>query len=339
MKTNLTISDIAKLANVSKATVSFVLNNKEGVSEKTRQRVLSVIEQVDYKPTMNSRRLSYQKSFTIAVVFDKMTAALNNLFYFDIMNSLLKRCSFYNYALVHYEFELVDGQISLPENILNKDVDGLIFLKDIPLELIAKLTQLDIPFVVADDHSEHRSLHTVKVDYRLAAYTAVQYLISKGHRHIGFIGNMNLPAFYTQVFSGYQKALREANLPLEPSWCYEKIQDRPSTEKYISRLLQTDKLPTAFFCMEDLLAIELIRYLQKCELKVPDDISVISIDDIILSNMIYPSLTTVSLNKEKIGESAVDILMALIQNREAPNVIITSNEIIVRESVKDLNLL
>ena len=106
MRTNLTISDIAKMADVSKTTVSFILNNKEGVSEKTRQKVLSIIEQTNYKPTLNSRRLYYRKSFTIAVVFDKSAPAFDNLFYFSIMNALLKRCVIYNYALVYSEYSL-----------------------------------------------------------------------------------------------------------------------------------------------------------------------------------------------------------------------------------------
>lgn len=336
MKKNLTINDIAKLAGVSKTTVSFILNGKEGISEETREKVLSVIKQTNYKPTLNSRRLYYQKSFTIAVVFDKSAPVLGNLFYFDIMNALLKRCTFYNYALIYSEFSLNGNDIYLPENILNKDVDGLIFLKDIPLALISKLHTLNIPFVVADDHSEHDTLYTVKVDCRLAAYTAVHYLIEQGHKHIGFLGNLNLPAFYTQIFSGYQKALREAGLSLEPSWCYEKIVDRESIEKYIPELLNSDKVPTAIFCMEDILAIYLIQYLQKSGKKVPDDISVISVDDILLSDQIYPALTTVALDKEKIGTCAIDILMNLINNKPTQSITIPSNNLVVRESVKSL---
>lgn len=336
MKNNLTISDIARIAGVSKTAVSFVLNNKEGISEETKQRVLKVIEQTNYKPTLNSKRLYFQKSFTIAVVFDKSTYRPDNLFYFDIMNALLKRCIIYNYSLVYSEYSYIDENLTLPENITNKDVDGLIFLKDIPSALISTLHNLSIPFVVADDHSDHASLHTVKADYRLAAHTAVQYLIDQGHHRIGFIGNMQLPAFYVQIFSGYQKALQEAGLPLNQSWTFEKIQDRKTVELYISQLLKEEKLPTAIFCMEDILAIELIRYLQKCSVKVPDDISVISIDDIILSSQIYPSLTTIAIDKEKLGSCAIDMLMDLINGNTPENVVVTSNNIILRESVKKL---
>lgn len=337
MKNQLTIGDIAKLANVSKTTVSFVLNNKEGVNEQTRQKVLSIIEQTNYRPTLNSKRFYFQKSFTISVVFDKQMSSFNNLFYFDILNALLKRCMTYNYSLVYSEYSINGEDIVLPENILNKDVDGLVFLKDLPLNMISKLHSLEIPFVIADDHSDHDSLYTVKADYRLAAYTAVDYLIKQGHSKIGFIGNMDLPSFYSQIYSGYQKALRKANLPLNLSWCFEKIRDRQTTEKYISELLESNDLPTAFFCMEDLLAIELIRFFQKNKIRVPDDISVIAIDDIILSNMIYPGLTTVALDKEEIGTAAIDILMNLISHDNAENVVVTSNNIVVRDSVRNCN--
>jgi DNA-binding LacI/PurR family transcriptional regulator len=202
--------------------------------------------------------------------------------------------------------------------------------------MITTLQNLSIPFVVADAHSEHDSLYTVNVDYRLAAYTAVKYLIDQGHRRIGFVGNMQLPAFYSQVFSGYQKALREANLSLNLAWCFEKICNRETTERYIAGLLSGQELPTAIFCMEDILAIELIRYLQKNKVSVPDDISVIAIDDIILANEIYPGLTTVAIDKDQLGSSTIDILMKLISEQPTGSVSMTATDIAVRESVKSL---
>ncbi len=336
MKSKLTISDIARMADVSKTTVSFVLNDKPGVSEETRKKVLSVIERTNYTPTLNSRRLYYRKSFTIAVVLDKCAPGFDNLFFFGIMNALMKRCMHYNYALVYSEYSLVDDEYVLPQNIVNKDVDGLIFLRDIPLAMISKLHALDIPFVVADDHSEHTSLHTVKADYALAAYTAVTYLVEQGHSRIGFVGNMSLPAFYTQIFSGYQKALKAAGLSLELDWFFDKIHGPESLEKYIGRMLEQEKLPTAVFCMEDILAVELIRCLQKKGVRVPEDISVISIDDILIAAQSYPALTTVALDKEALGTYAVDILMGLINNEEPKSITISSNNLIVRESVKTL---
>lgn len=336
MKNKLTISDIAKAAGVSKTTVSFVMNNKEGISEQTRQKVLDVIKKTNYRPTMNSKRLFFQKSFTIGVMFDKTSDRFDNLFYLDIMSALLKRCTSYNYSLVYSEYSYADDIVTLPDNIRNSDVDGLVFLKDISLAMITTLQNLDIPFVVADAHSEHDSLYTVNVDYRLAAYTAVKYLIDLGHRDIGFIGNMHLPAFYAQVFSGYQKALREANLPLNLAWCFEKIYNRETTERYIAQLIRDQALPTAIFCMEDVLAIELIRYLQKNKVSVPDDISVIAIDDIILSNEIYPGLTTVAIDKDRLGSSTIDILMNLISEKPTNSVCMAATDVVVRESVKSL---
>ena len=337
MKKDLTIADIAKMANVSKATVSFVLNNKPGVSEQTREKVLSIIEETNYSPTLNSRRLYYHKSFTIAVVFDKSVPIFDNLFSYSILKALLKRCMHYDYALVYSEYSMDGDTPILPRAILNKDVDGLVFLRDIPLTLISKLHELDIPFVVADDHSEHASLHTVKVDYALAAYTAVKHLIDNGHKNVGFLGNMSLPAFYIQVLSGYQKALKEDSRNMELDWFFDKVHDAEDIEKCVTKMLHASSFPTAIFCMEDILAIMLIRCLQKHGLRVPEDISVIAIDDIILSSQIYPALTTVSLDKKALGNYAVDLLMDLINGNDPQSITISSNNLIVRESVKAIN--
>lgn len=337
MKQNLTIADIAKMANVSKTTVSFVLNNKPGISEETRQKVMSIIDKTNYKPALNSRRLYYHKSFTIAVVFDKSAPAFDNLFSYSIMNALMKRCMYYDYALIYSEYSMDGDTPILPPNIINKDMDGLIFLRDIPLTLISKLHELDIPFVVADDHSEHASLHTVKADYALAAYTAVNYLISQKHQKIGFMGNMNLPAFYIQVLSGYQRALKESGLTMDLSYFYDKMHNPEDIEECVQKMATSKDFPTAIFCMEDILAISLIRCLQKHGLRVPEDISVIAIDDIILSSRVYPALTTVALDKTALGSYAVDLLMGLINGEDPNSITISSNNLIVRESVTALN--
>ena len=336
MKSKLNISDIAKMAGVSKTTVSFVLNQREGVSEETRKKVLDVIQRTGYTPTLNSRRLYYQKSFTIAVVFEKSAPGLDNLFSYSILNALMKRCTHYDYALVYSEYSYDGSTYTLPPNIRNRDVDGLIFLRDIPLKLISQLHSLGIPFVVADDHSEHGALHTVKADYALAATTAVNYLVEQGHRKIGFIGNMGLPSFYTQVLSGYQNALKQAQLPLELRWFFDRVDDRQSMERCIRLMLSEKNLPTAMFCMEDSLAIELIRCLQSNGIKVPEDISVIAIDDILISSQTFPALTTVALDKDALGCHAVDILMQLISGQEASSITISSGNLIVRESVKSI---
>lgn len=337
MKQNLTIADIARMAGVSKTTVSFVLNDKPGVSEETRQKVLSIIEKTNYRPTLNSRRLYYHKTFTIGVVFDKSVPIFDNLFSYSIMNALLKRCMHYDYALVYCEYSMEGDTPMLPPNIINKDMDGLVFLRDIPLALISKLHELELPFVVADDHSDHGSLYTVKADYALAADTAMDYLIAQGHQKIGFMGNMNLPAFYIQVLSGYQKALKRADRPMDLSWFFDKVHNPSDVERGVKKMIASGSLPTAMFCMEDILAISLIRCLQKHGLRVPEDISVVSIDDIILSSRIYPALTTVALDKDALGSYAVDILMDLINGKDPQSITISSNNLIIRESVRALN--
>jgi len=104
----------------------------------------------------------------------------------------------------------------------------------------------------------------------------------------------------------------------------------------VQKLIASGELPTAVFCMEDILAISLIRCLQKHGIQVPEDVSVIAIDDIILSSRVYPALTTVALDKDALGSYAVDLLMEIINGKDPQSITISSNELIVRESVKTL---
>ena len=114
------------------------------------------------------------------------------------------------------------------------------------------------------------------------------------------------------------------------AYCVARIR---ANERY---LLKEKDLPTAIFCMNDMLAIELIRCLQKHKISVPGDISVIAIDDLVLSDMIWPSLTTVAIDKEQLGSGAVDVLMDLINGRETHSIVVTANNVIRRESVAKL---
>lgn len=333
----LTISDIAKLAGVSKTTVSFILNGKSGVSEKTKEKVLRIIEENGFRPSLNSKRLFYNRSYTVAVVFEDSSSVFDNMFYFSIMKTLLKRCLHYGYSLIYSEFSFDGEKLRLPEQILSRDVDGLIFLKDIPQSLAGTLGSLGIPFVVVDDHSSSGDIYSVKADYEQAAYTAVEYLLAQGHRKIGFIGNTCLPAFYTQILSGYQKALRGHGLNTELRWFFDGITDRRSLTGQIDRCVCED-LPTAFFCMEDILAIELMKHLKSNNIRIPEDVSVVSVDDIIMAEYTDPALTTVSLDKEHMATAAIDLLIALIENRPAQSVQVSSNNLIVRDSVKKLHI-
>lgn len=336
MKEKLTISDIARMANVSKTTVSFILNNKGGVSEATRKKVLEVIEQTSYKPTLNSRRLFYKKSFTVAMVCDKSAPIFDNVFYYGIMSSLFKRCMHYNYSLVYLEYGFRGEELSLPDNILNKDVDGLIFLRDIPPVLCAKLRELEIPFVVVDSHSQQEDLYTVTLNYCQSVRTAMDYLFAQGHRKIGCLCNHNSPYLYDQCRSSYEQALQAAGLPVQPRWVLDQVTDRASLEEQISRLLELEDRPTAMYCMDDALALELIRYLQKRGLRLPEDLSIISVDDIIFAGQLYPGLTTISVDKKRMGTAAIDILMNLINGEPARSVVISSNQLVIRESVAPL---
>lgn len=244
----------------------------------------------------------------------------------------MQQCFHYGYSLIYSQYICENHQVHLPENILQKDVDGLIFFKEIDQQLMAKLASLELPFVIIDDHMNHDGVCGIRADYRLAAHTAVQYLLERGHREIGFIGNTQLPAFFVQVITGYQDALRDHHITINPAWIFDHFSEQNALEQ-----LGNTSLPSALFCMEDMLAVHVIRALQQLGINVPQDISIISIDNILLAEYLTPSLTTVAIDMEQMGVCAVDALMKKIRNESATSVEINSNSIIERDSVCSLN--
>jgi DNA-binding LacI/PurR family transcriptional regulator len=131
--------------------------------------------------------------------------------------------------------------------------------------------------------------------------------------------------------------LKVAGLSLDLSYFFDKVQSPEDIEECVEKMIVSGERPTAIFCMEDILAISLIRSLQKHGLRVPEDISVVSIDDIILSSRVYPALTTVALDKDALGSYAVDLLMDLVNGKDSKSITVSSNNLVVRESVKPLD--
>ncbi len=162
---------------------------------------------------------------------------------------------------------------------------------------------------------------------------ATRYLIVHGHRNIGFIGSSYIPDFYLQTFTGFRNALAEANLQLQPAWMQVDASDENSAYKCMERIVSTPSLPTAIFCPADIYAIGAIRCAREKGLRVPEDISFIGIDDILLSRYYEPGLTTVRIDKEEMGCLAMETIVKKINGQPAGTVIVKSDNLIVRDSV------
>jgi DNA-binding LacI/PurR family transcriptional regulator len=332
----LTIKEIAKIAGVSPSAVSIVLNNRKGVSEETRKRVLEIVEKLQYFPNPHSRRLIFDKTNNIAILFKKNTSPMEHFFYAELNNVILNQCEALGYNLMFssVDFDNENNEVILPNIIKYRDVDGVIFYGDMDLQIINKFKTLEIPFIVVDSHQISSDILSVSADYYEASRMATKYLISIGHVSIAFIGTNLLPFFGNQTFSGFKKVIEENRISIPINWIQLDAIDEKSSYSCMKNILSYDTLPTALVCSADIYAIGAMRCLKDNGIKIPDDISIIGIDDILLSQYVDPPLTTIKIDKVQMGKIAIDLLVEKIENNDVTNHIINSNDLIIRDSTK-----
>lgn len=336
----LTIKEIAKIAGVSTSAVSIVLNNKKGVSDETRKKVTQIVDNLQYAPNPNSRRLLFNKTNNIAVLFKRNISPLENLFYSELNRVIIREFDNYGYNLIFTSVAVENNNIIFPNIIKSYDVDGVIFYGDMDPLIINGIKKFDIPYLIVDTHSPTPDALCVYADYAQAAYTATSYLISIGHRRIAHIGNSMLSNYNLQTFSGYKKAIEEQKIEIPMNWIQINAQadagDEQTAYNHMEKILSYSALPSAVFCSSDIYAIGAIKCIKYHKLKVPDDISIISIDDIILSSYVEPPLTTVRIDKVDMAKIAVSILVNKIEGKdtEITNHMVNSNNLIKRSSTK-----
>ncbi len=330
----ITIREVARLANVSPSAVSIVLNGKKGVSDATRERVMEIVNQLGYAPNPSSRRLLFNKTNNIAILFQKSTSPLEDFFYSEINKSVLCECEDMGYNLIFASFEVKNNEVVFPNLIKSYDVDGIIFYGDVDATVLSSLAKYEIPYIVVDNHAILPEILSVSADYQHAAYVSVSHLISLGHKKIAFIGNGKLTSFSTQTFSGYKRAIEEKNLSIPAEWIQFDASQEQTAYRCMKNILLCPQRPTAVFCCADIYAIGAIQCLKDLKIRVPDDFSVSSIDDIILASYTDPTITTVKIDKGEIGKKAVRLLIDLIDGMPVSSITLKSDQLIVRDSTK-----
>lgn len=333
----LTIKEIAKIAEVSPSAVSIVLNGKKGVSDKTRKKVQEIVKRLNYTPNPSSRRLLFNKTNNIAVLFEHSVSPLEHLFHSELNRILLHKCETAGYNLVFTSAKVEDDGVILPNVVKSYDVDGIILYGEINPLIVSNIKNLDIPFIVIDSHSDMPDVLSVRADYFDAANKATKYLIDSGHKRIAYLGSDVSLGFGAQTFSGFKKAIEEYYIQLPANWIQMDAFDEDSAYECMRRLILKEDLPSAVFCAADIYALGAIRCIKAHELIVPDDISVIGIDDILLSRYIDPPLTTIHINKEEMAGFAFDILVNKLENREVKSKMISSGQLVIRKSVKPIS--
>ena len=328
-----TIKDIAKLAGVSTATVSFVINGREGVSKATKERIQKIVKDMDFQPSAASQRLVLRKSFNIALIYPPSASPFKDFFYYDVASGLTEELSLYNYNVVFAPLVESGNEYVLPNIVKRQDADGAILLYDAPANVLDKLDEIGIPYVLVDWHQDGKDRPYINSDIEQAIHNAVMYLIDKGHTQIAYLGSDQLPYYYLRCFQGYQNAMFNAQLPIYPGWINNSAHDAAATFNIIKKLMSLQMPPTAICGMRDMCAIFGIHAATELGISMPEQLSFISIDDISVSRYVYPKLTTVSYNKNELSKTAADMLMRMINGESVDSVVIRCDTIKERQSV------
>jgi DNA-binding LacI/PurR family transcriptional regulator len=331
-----TSRDVARLAGVSRTTVSFVLNDVPGVkiSEETRQRVFEASRDLDYYPTAAARSLASGKTQRIGLILglgqQRLAAdAFLPTFLQGVTASVHRR----GYLLMLQLPEDVPSREAYVRLIREQQVDGLILSgprSDDPL--LQQLAEEQFPLIL-HGRVNGSQFPCVDVDNQAGAYQAVAHLIRLGHRRIGFISNA--PFSYSGAgdrFAGYRQALAEHGIPLDEG-LVRRGAFLPETGRVaMEGLLSLLERPTAVFAASDVVAIGAMSAIQSAGLNIPDDVAVVGFDDIFLAAHTHPPLTTVRVPAYGLGWTAAEILIALIEGDEETSSVTLDTELVIRTS-------
>lgn len=314
---------VAALAGVSIKTVSNVINDHPHVTPETRAKVEEAIRQLDYRPNLYARTLRGGRSGVIALAIPSIDWP-----YFAELGRSVSHAAYrrgWTVFIDETDGDL-DREIAAVKGLGPHLIDGLIFspLSLGPAELASQ--KVARPIVMLGERSVDGSADHIAIDNVAAAKAATNHLLAIGRRHIAAIGDQPTVATNTARLrvAGYRAALAEAGIPATPELLREPAAfTREEGAKAMGRLLALPEPPDAVFCFNDLLAIGAMRAIHDHGLRVPDDIAVIGFDDIAEGRFHVPSLSTISPDKNYIGEAAV----AALQRRLAGDTASVAEEI------------
>ncbi len=335
---SVTIRDVARIAGVSPGTVSRALNGSSLVSVETKLRVEEVARELDYSPNLIARRLSIGKTLSIAVLLPFFTRPS----YVERLNGVVSTLAQTQYDLVIHNVETPEQRNILFREIPRKErVDGVLILSLPPRdEDLEFFHNANIPIVFVDAHHPQLiELSSISVNDIEGGYKATKYLISLGHKKIGFIGDyIDNPFNFTSSrnrFQGYKQALEESDLPFVPKYYAEDRHGRYAAQRLAQKILAQSDRPTAIVAASDTQAMGVLEAAKELNIKVPEDLSIIGYDDIEMAE--YLKLTTIRQMLFESGERGVEILLQHLEDPGQPPVHeIQPTELIVRETTAPL---
>lgn len=335
-----TITDIAKEAGLSIATVSRVLNYDPtlSVTDETKKKVFEIAEKLNYTKYKTKRLKKFEKKKRIAIVhWLGSTEEIGDTYYMSIRIGAEKKALELGYALI---------KVSDIDEDFPVDIDGILAIGKFDQLTVKKISNQHKNVVFVGTNYPLENFDTVNGDFTQASEKALEYLMKQGHKKIGFIGaedKANLYGFRkfkSPAINAYIDYLNFYGLYDESYFFFKNTSESNVQVGYELMELALnelkDNLPSVFFVVNDAMALGCLRVLKENGLKVPDDISLISINDLSVAEFSSPPLTTVKIFTEEMGEVGVKMLIERIENYSIARRVILSTKLIVRDTVKKI---
>ncbi|MFW0699999.1 LacI family DNA-binding transcriptional regulator [Pantoea sp. R13S299] len=325
----MSVQKIARMAGVSVATVSRVLNNSDSVKPANRQKVLAAIEESHYQPNLLARQLRTARSSMILV----LVSDISNPFCAEVVKGIEEQAekNGYRILLCNSGADIARSRSSL-QLLSGKMVDGII-----TMDAFSKLPELSqligaAPWVQCAEHDDNGQISCVGIDDEAAAQCVVRYLAGQGRQRIALI-NHDLSYRYARLRQqGYIAQLSEQQL----SWqaiAYASDLSFSAGKAAMDRLLVAERRPDAVFAVSDTLAAGAMAAIQQAGLRIPQDIAVVGFDGSELASMVSPPLTTLAQPSKEIGRRACELVLQKIARPDAPpQCVIMQGELVVRAS-------
>jgi LacI family transcriptional regulator len=323
------LEDVAEKAGVSTATVSRVLNNIGVVKNSTRSRVLKAMEELKYYPNIHARALAGGVSKTLGLVVSN----LENPFFLDIFRVLEEDAHRHGYEVLVANTDYDPQRLaSAVRTMLGRRLAGLaMVVSEINPALLDELVERKVRTVVYDVGTPRKNILSIKTNYRKGTQRVAEYLRSLGHRRMAFIGHHTSLGPLNDRKQAFLDVMERYGTDVE----YETIADSDDYaggRRAARQLFTSGFNPTAILCVNDFMAVGALRELRDLGMEVPADVSVTGFDNISLSEVVYPALTTLHIPRDTIGRHIFESLTVQKPSGREPHEIIIEPELVVRES-------
>ncbi|WP_394187146.1 LacI family DNA-binding transcriptional regulator [Metabacillus halosaccharovorans] len=332
---NLTIKDIAKMAGVSPGTVSKIINNYGGISEKTKKKVLDIIQETGYQPTFSAKALATKKSNLIGLIYaGKVNVDFTHPYFNEVVTSFKKAIGMLGYDIIMFSNEqFYKDNGSYLARCRHFHVDGCVIIAGEEIEeAIYELVREDIPCMGVDLELSGPKASFVMSDNVNLSRKVIQHFYLRGIRDIGYIGGQEDSAITMFREKGVRETMNQLGLEIQQEWFQYGDFHEESGYQAMKKILETKPYPRAIFAASDMMAFGAIDAIREKGLRVPEDISVIGCDDIDACRHSSPKLTTIRQDKDQLGKLAAYMLNDLINGKSELKPVFIDSDLVVRES-------